>query len=112
MQSPVCNRHAPPYYPMVQVREVIETRNLLTKQVYTKEEELKAYLDERRVPDELKLRAKEAYNFYLVRPVLLPPCPHALLLHSSYHHLFVHFVMHPCFIPTRSARPRSWRTAC
>jgi hypothetical protein len=65
---------------MVQVREVIETRNLLTKQVYVKEEELKAYLDERRVPAEVKLRAKEAYNFYLVRlvpsrlPACIPPC--------------------------------------
>lgn len=62
---------------MVQVREVIETRNLLTKQVYIKEEELKAYLDERRVPDEVKLRAKEAYNFYLVRPFPSRPVPTA-----------------------------------
>jgi hypothetical protein len=72
----VCNPHAPPDDPTAQVREVIETRNLLTKQVYVKEEELKAYLDERRVPAEVKLRAKEAYNFYLVRPVpsRLPAC--------------------------------------
>ena len=46
---------------------MIETRNLLTKQIYSKEEELKAYLEERRLPAELKLRAKEAYNFYLAR---------------------------------------------
>jgi len=54
-----------------QVREVIECRNLLQKEVARKEEILKGFLDDKQIPKALRVAAKDAYTYYIkMRPSL------------------------------------------